>query len=515
MILSNSNRIAKNTLALYVRMLFMMLVGLYTSRVVLDALGEANYGIYNVVGGVVPMLSVLTGVLSGAISRFITFELGVGNQERLKRIFSTSVNIQFIMALAAFVSCEVIGVWFLNEKMNIPSDRIEAAYFVLQCSIASFMVTLVSVPYNAVIVAHERMSAFAYISIIEAILKLIIAYLIYISPVDTLKLYAFLLFVVSLIMRVIYGVYCRKHFVEAQYHFLIDRSLLKQMFGFAGWNLLGNTTYMFSTQGVNMLVNIFFGVTTNAAQAIASQVNGAVSQLVHNFCTALNPQIIKSYASGDYNYFYKLIIRGSKFTYFIMFVVVVPLMLEIDTVLGIWLKSVPNSTAIFVRLSLISAMVTLLGNSMLTAILATGKIRRYEIIVAILGILILPLTWIVFKLGFPAYTSYIIYILIYFIFDFVRLFILKNLVNFPIYYFIKTVIYRIIVCSITSFVFPAILIYLMTPSFLRLILVCFTSFLWSIPNILYIGMEKEERLFLFSKARLLIKKFISKRTNLL
>lgn len=506
----NSKRIAKNTLVLYVRMLFMMLVGLYTSRVVLDALGEANYGIYNVVGGVVPMLSVLTGALSGAISRFITFELGTGNQERLNRIFSTSVNIQFIMALASFVLCEFIGVWFLSAKMNIPVERMGAAHFVLQCSIASFMVTLISVPYNAVIVAHERMSAFAYISIVEAILKLMIAYLVSISPVDTLKLYSFLLLVISLTMRVIYGIYCRRHFAEAQYHFLIDRFLLKQMFGFAGWNLFGNVTYIFSTQGVNMLVNVFFGVTTNAAQAIASQVNGAVSQLVHNFCTALNPQIIKSYASGDYDYFYKLIIRGSKFTYFIMFIFIIPLLLEIDTILGIWLKSVPVDTAIFVRLSLISAMVTLLGNSMLTGILATGKIRCYEIVVAILGFLILPFTWIVFKLGFPAYTSYIIYILIYFVFNIVRLFILKQLVNFPVYYFIKTAAYRIIACSIISFLFPIILLYLLPPSFLRLLLVCLISLLWSILNILYIGMEKEERLFLFSKARLFIAKFISR-----
>lgn len=253
----NSKRIAKNTLVLYVRMLFMMLVGLYTSRVVLDALGEANYGIYNVVGGVVPMLSVLTGALSGAISRFITFELGTGNQERLSRIFSTSVNIQFIMALAGFVLCEVLGVWFLNEKMNIPADRMEAAHFVLQCSIASFMVSLVSVPYNAVIVAHERMTAFAYIGIVEVLLKLLIAYLIYISPIDALKLYALLLLVVSLLIRIIYGIYCGRHFIEAKYHFFIDRSLLKQMFSFAGWNLFGNTAFMLNTQGVNMLVNVF------------------------------------------------------------------------------------------------------------------------------------------------------------------------------------------------------------------------------------------------------------------
>ena len=253
----NSKRIAKNTLLLYVRMLFMMLVSLYTSRVVLDALGEANYGIYNVVGGVVPMLSVLTGALSGAISRFITFELGIGNQERLSRIFSTSVNIQFIMAFLAFVLCEIVGFWFLNEKMNIPAERMEAAHFVLQCSILSFMISLISVPYNAVIIAHERMAAFAYIGIFEAVLKLAVAYFIYISPIDTLKLYALLLVLVSVILRLIYGVYCNRRFEEARYHFILDCSLLKEMFTFSGWNFIGSSSAMLRDQGGNIIINLY------------------------------------------------------------------------------------------------------------------------------------------------------------------------------------------------------------------------------------------------------------------
>ena len=495
----NSKRIAKNTLILYVRMLFMMLVSLYTSRVVLDALGEANYGIYNVVGGVVPMLSVFTSVLSGAISRFITFELGTGNQERLSRIFSTSVNIQFIMALAGFVLCEVLGVWFLNEKMNIPADRMEAAHFVLQCSIASFMVSLVSVPYNAVIVAHERMSAFAYIGILEVMLKFLIACLIYISSVDALKLYALLLLVVSLLIRIIYGIYCGRHFIEAKYHFFIDRSLLKQMFSFAGWNLFGNTAFMLNTQGVNMLVNVFFGVTTNAAQAVASQVNGAVTQFVGNFTTALNPQITKSYASGDRVYLYKLVCRGTKYTFFIMYLFMVPIILEADSILGIWLKEVPADTGIFVRLVLISSLATLLGTSMLTAIMATGQIRRYQVVVTTVGCLVFPLTWIAFSLGCPAYVFYLIYAVIYFLLNCIRLSALKRLMDFPVGYFYRSVLSRIGMCAVLSFVLPAIVVYLMQPSFLRLLLVCIVSIPWSFLNIYWIGLEKEERTFLKSK----------------
>lgn len=502
----NTKRIAKNTLVLYVRMLFAMLVGLYSSRVVLDALGEVNYGIYNVVGGVVPMLSVFISALSSAISRFITFELGTDNQERLSRIFSTSVNIQFIMALVGFIICEVVGVWFLDEKMNIPTDRLEAAHFVLQCSIISFMVSMVSIPYNALIVAHEKMTAFAYISIVEILLKLLIAYLVYISPIDTLKLYSILLLAVSLLIRFISGLYCGKHFAEAKYSFFIDPILLKQMCSFAGWNLFGTTASMLNTQGTNMLVNVFFGVTTNAAQAVATQVNGAVTQFVTNFTTALNPQITKSYASGDWTYLDILICRGTKYSFFIMYLLMVPILLETDTILELWLKEVPIDTCVFVRLVLISSLITLLGTSMLTAIMATGQIRRYQMVVTIVGCLVFPLTWIAFSLGCPAYTFYLIYAIVYFLLNFIRLFTLKSLINFPVCYFCRSVLLRIGGCTVLSFILPSIFIYILQPSFFRLLFVCIVSSLWSFLIIYWVGLEKEERTFFISKLQCFMQK---------
>lgn len=341
----NNKRIAKNTLLLYFRMILTMLVSLFTSRVVLDSLGEANYGIYNVVGGVVAMFSVLSGSLSGAISRFLTYELGKKNMNRLKLIFSTSVNIQFLMSVIVIVLCEILGVWFTNEKMNIPADRMEAANYVLQCSIITFAINVISVPYNATIIAHEKMSAFAYIGILEVTLKLLVAYLIYISPSDKLMTYATLLLLISIILRMIYGIYCSRHFEEAKYHFVLDKKIFREMSSFAGWNLFGNTAYMLNTQGVNMLINIFFGVTSNAARAIAVQVDTAVQQFVNNFMTALNPQITKSYAAGDLDYMYKLVCRGTKFSFFIMYIFIVPIVLEADTILGIWLKQVPKIQA--------------------------------------------------------------------------------------------------------------------------------------------------------------------------
>ena len=303
----NNKRIAKNTLLLYVRMLFMMAVNLYTSRVVLNALGVEDFGIYNVVGGVVAMFSVISGSLSAAISRFITYELGKGNNDRLNKIFSASVTIQLLLSLIIVILVESIGVWFLNVKMSIPTDRMLAANWVLQFSIATFVINLVSVPYNAAIIAHERMSAFAYISILEALGKLAIAYLIVVSPMDRLIFYALLMCSVAVIVRAVYGYYCKRHFAECTYHFHWDREILKKMFGFAGWNFIGASSAVLRDQGGNIIINLFAGPAVNAARGIAGQVNNAVTGFVSNFMTALNPQITKSYASGDREYMMTLI----------------------------------------------------------------------------------------------------------------------------------------------------------------------------------------------------------------
>lgn len=254
---TNNKRIAKNTLLLYIRTLFIMLITLYTSRVILNTLGVSDYGIYNVVGGVVAMFSVISSSLSSSISRFITYELGHGDFERLKRIFTTSVNIQIGISFVILVLAETFGLWFLNTKMNIPANRMTAANWVLQCSLISFIINLISLPYNACIIAHEKMSAFAYISILEAILKLTVVYMLLISPYDKLSTYAVLLVIVALLIRLAYGQYCKRHFEESRYKFVYDKPLIKEMTGFAGWSFFGNGAYMLNTQGVDMLINIF------------------------------------------------------------------------------------------------------------------------------------------------------------------------------------------------------------------------------------------------------------------
>ena len=501
----NNKRIAKNTLLLYFRTLFIMLVTLYTSRVVLNTLGVTDYGIYNVVGGVVMMFSVISGSLSSSISRFITYELGHGDFERLKRIFSTSVNIQIGISFIILVLAEIFGVWFLNTKMNIPEERLTAANWVLQCSLLSFIINLISVPYNACIIAHERMSAFAYISILEATLKLVIVYMLLVSPYDKLATYSVLLVAVALIIRVTYSLYCRKHFDESRYKFVYDKSLIKEMTGFAGWSLFGNGAYMLNVQGVDMLINIFFGVTLNAARGVATQVQNAVMQFVNNFTVAINPQITKSYAVGEMEYMYKLVCRGARFSYFLLFLFVVPIVCEADYILRLWLKLVPEYAPVFLRLTLFSSLMTLLGNSLLTAIFATGNIKRYQLWVTIVGCLVFPLTWIAFKIGLPPATTYIIYIIIYFLLVFVRLHVAKGVLNFPIRLFLTDVMARIFIVSFISFILPVLVRYNMEEGFLRLCVTCILSFVFTVLVIVTLGLKKSERNKIKSKITFIIK----------
>lgn len=490
---ANNRRIAKNTLLLYFRTFLIMLITLYTSRVVLHVLGVEDYGIYNVVGGVVAMFSVISGSLSAAISRFITFELGKGNAERLKRIFSTSVNIQLGISLLVFAVGEVVGVWFLNHKMNIPPERLLAANWVLHCSLLSFVINLISIPYNACIIAHERMKAFAYVSILEASLKLGIVYLLLVSPFDKLSTYAVLLVVVALLVRLAYGIYCKRQFAECTYHFIYDKGIVKEMTGFAMWNFFGNTAYIFNTQGVNILINVYFGVTVNAARGIATQVEGAVMQFVGNFTTAVNPQITKSYAADDKAYMFRLVCMGAKYAYFLLLLFVVPIVLEADTILALWLKVVPDYAPLFLRLSLFGSLVFLLGNTMYTAAAATGKIRRYQFWVTIVGCLVFPLTWLAYKAGNPVYVTYLVYIGIYLALVFVRLYILKGLLGFPVMTFIREVMLRLLLVTPFAFLIPWTVAYYVEPSFGRLLLTCILSFFSTCICIYFGGLKSAER----------------------
>lgn len=491
---SNNKRIAKNTILLYFRTLFIMAVSLYTSRVVLNVLGVEDYGIYNVVGGVVAMFSVISGSLSSSISRYITYELGHGDYERLKKVFATSVNIQVGISVVIIMLAEVFGVWFLNSKMNIPSERMPAANWVLQCSLLSFVINLISVPYNACIIAHERMSAFAYISILEAVLKLVIVYTLVVSSYDKLVTYAVLLVSVSLLVRFAYGVYCRRNFQESRYKFVYDKPLMKEMTGFAGWSFFGNGAYLLNAQGIDILVNIFFGVAFNAARGVATQVQNAVMQFVNNFTVAINPQITKSYASGDLDYMFNLVCRGAKYSYFLLLVFVVPIVCEADYILKLWLSNVPAYAPVFLQLSLFGALMNVLGVSMQTGISATGKIKTYQLCVTLVGSLVFLISWVAFKSGCPVVATYVIYIIVFFILVFIRAELLKRQMGFPFMTFMKNVMSRIFFVTATSFILPLFIKGLMVQGITRLSAVLVAGGICTVASIYSLGCDWNERM---------------------
>lgn len=496
---ANNKRIAKNTLLLYVRMLLLMAVNLYAARVTLDALGIEDYGIYNVVGGVVAMFAIISGTLTAAIQRFITFELGKGDIEKLKTIFSTSVTIQMVISVIIVIIAETAGVWFVNFKMSIPTERLTAANWVLQCSIATFVINLISVPYNAAIIAHEKMSAFAYISILEAALKLLAVFALYVLLFDRLVMYAVLLFIVALSIRMVYGIYCKKKFEECTYIFCYDRSILRTMMGFAGWNFIGATSGILRDQGVNILINLFCGPAVNAARGISVQVNGAVHGFVNNFMTALNPQITKSYASGNHDYMMTLINQGARLSYYILLLLSLPLILEASTILGIWLKEVPDHTTLFVQLILILGMLESLSVPLVTAMLATGKIRNYQLAVGLLQILNFPLSYIFLKLGFFPEITMFVAIVISQACLVVRLIMLKSMIKLDVRKYIKNVYLNIVMVTLVSLVFPLLVHHFINSKYICLICVSFVSIIATILTMLFVGCNSSERQFVLSK----------------
>lgn len=495
----NNKRIAKNTLLLYCRMLFLMAVSLYTSRVVLNALGVEDFGIYNVVGGIVAMFTVLSGSLSASISRFITYELGKEHQENLNKIFSSAVTIQLGLAVIIILLAETIGLWFLNAKMNIPGARMEAANWVFQFSILTFAINLISIPYNASIIAHEKMSAFAYISILEAIGKLSIAYLIVVSPIDKLIFYAILMCLIALIIRFTYGNYCKRHFSECTYHFIWDKLLLQQMFGFAGWNFIGTASAVLRDQGGNVVINLFCGPTVNAARGIAFQVNNAVTQFVTNFMTALNPQITKSYAAGDKKYMMTLIFQGARLSFYMLLLLSLPILTNTHYILELWLKIVPEHAVLFVQLVIIFAMSESISGPLITAMLATGKIRNYQIIVGGLQMMNLPISYIALRIGFSPEIVIIIAIIISQGCLIARLLMLQNMINISLKEYMKKVYSNIIIVTIISSIIPFILATNNNETFPFFILQSCVAIACTIITIYYVGCNKIEKQFIKNK----------------
>lgn len=493
---SNNKRIAKNTLFMYFRMIFVMLVTLFTSRIVLQSLGIEDYGIYNVVGGFVAMFSIFSNALSAAIQRFITYEIGRGTEGRISRVFSTSVTIMIIIAIILMIASDAVGIWFINNKMVLPDNRIFAATWVLHFSVITFGINLISVPYNAAIIAYEKMSAFAYVSIYEVVTKLIACYMLFISPIDRLVVWALMIALIQVSVRFLYGFYCKRYFPECSYSLMLDKPLFKEIAGYAGWSTFGLVALTCYTQGLNMLLNIFFGPMVNAARGIAVQVQNAVQGFSTNFQVAMNPQIIKCYAQDEMERLYELLFCSTRFCYYLLLVLSLPIVLETPIILNIWLGEYPDHTVNFIRIILI--LITFdssFGGPFSTAQTATGKIKLYQIVVGGIMLSILPVAYIILKIWHTSPESvYYVYMGAVVIAHIARTIIIKGLINLSIRRYVKEAIIPICIVSISSLPIP-ILIYYFLPkeNFISFFIVCFASVFCVVISVFCFGITNKEK----------------------
>lgn len=507
MAISGNKQIAKNAVALYFRMFLTMAVGLYTSRVILNALGVEDYGIYNVVGGFVSMFSLISGSLSSSISRFLTFELGRRNSEKLARVFNTSIFVLIGLAVIVVLATETFGVWYLKNKLVIPEGSRTAAMWCFQLSLVTFVINLINQPYSAAIIAHERMDIYAYIAIADSILKLLICFAVVHSPINRLIFYAILLCCVSLTNQAVYVVFCKRQFDECRFHWVFDKSLFKELFGFAGWNFIGSSAAILTTQGSNLLLNWAGGPVVNAAYAIAQTVSNLVSALVSNFTLAFTPQITKRYAAGEYESLMRLLIFGSKYSYFLMFLFALPVMLSADFLIGLWLGQVPAHAVWFVRFIILSNLFDAISRPVVNAKNATGNIRNYQIVVGGVLLLVLPLSYIALRLGLPVVSVTAVAAIISFIAVLARMYMLRG--DFPGWsssIFLRKVVINVLLVSAVASILPIAAHILISNSWLNFAVTSILSVSLSILCILYLGCDYAERQLILGKCRQLIMK---------
>lgn len=497
----NTRRIAKNTLLLYMRMLFSVIVSLETSRLILQALGVENYGIYNVVGGVVTLFAFLNAAMASSTQRFLTFELGRQNWERLRMVFSTSIWIHLFISLCLLFLAETVGLWLFYNKLIIPESRMEAAMWVYQLSVCSCVVTIMSVPYNASIIAHERMNVFAYISMLDITLRCVVVLCLYLFPYDRLVVYACLLLLVAVLIRVIYWHYCRSYLPETQLVYDWDKPLFHEMLHFAGWNLFGNMAYVGYTQGVNVLLNIFFGPAVNAARAVAVQLQGAINNFCNSFQTAMNPQITKSYATKEWEYMFSLLYGSSKYSFLLLLFLVMPIWIEAKQILLLWLKIVPDHTLVFLRLILLVSMVDVMANPLITIAQATGHIRGYQLIVGGILLLIVPVSYLTLKLGGPVESVFVVHLIIVIFAQFARLWMVRKLVGLSLRLYWHRVVFPLLRVAVVALFIPLLIYMSMEETLLRLSMVVLFS--WSSVLIVgyLLGLQAQEQTFLREKLR--------------
>ncbi|MBP8934389.1 MAG: MATE family efflux transporter [Prevotella sp.] len=489
----NSERVAKNTGFMFIRMLVVVGVGLFTSREVLRVLGVNDFGIYNLVGTIVVMFTFLQTALNNATSRFITYDLGAGNTANLQRIFSMSMNTELILAGIIMLLSEIVGVWFIGNKLHIPDGRMEAAQWVFQISLFNFAISIIRTPYNSLIIAHEHMNYYALTSIIEAVLKLVIVYLLIVLPADKLILYALLQMGVTIVIFLWMVVYCKHHFEECHYTKYWNKGLLKSLMNYSGWSLIVNIADIAVNQSISIFFNLFYGIAANAAYGIANQVNTQLSYFISNFSQSYSPQIIKSYAAKKYDYFMKLIYSTSKLTFFLYFSVAFPIMINIRFILDVWLVNPPKMADTFLCLIVGYNIFDSFSNPLWMSVHATGYLKVHQILMGSIKIMNIPISYILLKLGFPIYTVLAVYVALNALCSIVRIIYLRTLIHLDTLDYMKKVIWQMIKIVLISIPIPLAILYFSDNRLLNFFMTSISFYLLYLPSIYFLALNTKEK----------------------
>ena len=496
---SNTTRIAKNTLLLYFRQILIMLVSLYTVRVVLNVLGEEDYGIYNVVGGIVVLFAFVNNAMAEGTQRFLNYALGLKDNKKVNETYSASLIIHFVIAVFFVIAAETIGLWFVNCKLNIPEQRHYAALIVYQFTIVTTVLGIMRVPYHAVVIAYEKMSFFAWLSIVEAVLKLVIVYLLSIANYDKLIFYAFLITVITALILIIYKVYCNRQFTTANYTKVSDKQLTKELVGFSSWSLLGATANVCNNQGVNLILNMFTSVAVNAAYGISNQINAAVNSFIGNFQVAFKPHIVKVWAEGDKTHFYHFVKKTMILSVFLQSLVAVPLLINLEFVLKLWLSKPPEYTRMFVFYMLLASLIGSVNGPLWMAVQATGNIRNYQIVVSALVLLNIPSDIVLLSLDYSPLCVVVVKIIVDFIITIYRFWYAKMIIKFHLNAFLFQKVTFCVLGIVSSYLTGMFVRNIADNEALSFLLSCLSSVLTTIIILYFFALDKEDRLKIRNK----------------
>lgn len=505
-----NKRIAKNTIALYIRMFVIMAVSLYTSRIILQVLGISDFGLYNVIGGIVASFSMLSAALTVGTQRFLSYAMGEGDEEKLQKTFSIALGLHIFLAIILLILAETIGLWFVYNYLNIPNGRFSAAIWVYQFSVIAFLVNLVQVPFQSCLISHEKMNIYAYMSIYDVVMKLLVLFVIQVIPIDKLILYGLMILIIQVSSVLIYNFYCRKNFEECSWKIKTDKKLTSEMLSYTGWNLFGGSLGFVTGQGINILLNIFCGTTVNAARGLSMNINNIITQFVSNFQTAVNPQIVKQYAAKEYDYLYRLVINNARLAEYLYLLIAIPIFIEIDFLLDLWLVEVPEYTSIFIRIIIIQSALSPIDYPVGMLIHASGKMKWPSIITVIPLYSIFIISYFLLKNGYTPVSVYIVSAVLFIWRNITNMYFANKYSGISISLIIRSIYMNTLLGCVVMFIIPYLISSQISYGWERFIIVSIVSILWSCIIIYFLGLTKNLRILVKNKIRQTLNNIIFK-----